>query len=183
MRASIGWWVERGQSYTSEVKPRITRLVFSSHFGAYPMLVLLLVTDRIVILITSHVLLAYRFPLDELVPSSIWVDYVLLVALGICYVCWLLLLVRGQVSAGTGTGFMICALAMSLRVLGAFPARYQQPFRLEASGVSAADVHVLSFARTSSFVFFVVGLAFVAAACISEWRLRRESPAWLGPGT
>ena len=89
------------------------------------------------------------------------------------FLTWLVLVVYGRSSAPTGAGFGIAATALAMRgaceLLLCLAWRWPRPEAL--SGISEPTMVEVA-RRTGVFAYFV-GLAFVVAACLAEWRLAR----------
>ena len=112
--------------------------------------------------------------------NSIYLGFSMTGMLILVYLAWLLLVIRKKVTAATGGGLALAAHALALRaaagcgesVLPWFGREYLQEKPVYG---------VLDAAYGLSVVAYATGLAFVVAACIAEWQLRRVAPDWAVP--
>jgi len=86
------------------------------------------------------------------------------------YTVWVVLLVRGLVSAATGAGFLVAGLALAARVHLDFRlAQVGRPFRASSPIPEVAEM--ASWVLPATLVAFAFGLATCAAACLWERRV------------
>lgn len=96
------------------------------------------------------------------------------------YVLWLLLVIRGKLTAATGGGLVLSAYALAARALasageGVLP--WYGRWLLGHKPIYGQ----LDLIYDLSVVAYVFGIALVVASAIAEWRLRREAPDWALP--
>lgn len=124
-------------------------------------------------------LLTIQFP-GNLVMVNQTANAWLLGVAAAAYTIWILALARGWITAATGGGFVIAAHALILRIVVELPQSILQIPLAEALPPEPYAT-VLPLARAFGLVAFVAGLAFVAAAVLSERRLRRMGTDWAFP--
>ena len=154
--------------------------------GLGPPLLLVVMPAFALVVLQTFVLLNLRIG-DP--PPANWrhvvLNFYLVGALGAAYLAWCVMHFRGWVSIATGAGFLVAGYALLQRIFCEFLASFftvplhlvdEVPYSVEAGAAAW-----MGLARGSGLVGFVLGLAFVVAACLAERRLRREAPAWAFP--
>lgn len=117
------------------------------------------------------------FPLNS---RHAWLNLWLLLILGIVVAAWTLGYARRWITAATGAGIVVSAVALVGRTAcELFLGFFHQPIADLVPGDPA--VTLCALVRYGGLAVFAFGLACTGAACVAERRVRRTAPDWVIP--
>ncbi len=144
-----------------------------------PALVSLWAANWFHILLGSYSLLMLRHYGSWMRANQV-ANTVLLGVVALAYTVWIFAVARRWVTMATGSGFVIAAHGLILRLVVELPQSLIQITLAETPPPEPYHT-TLVLGRAFGLVAYVMGLGFVAAAVVAERRLQPHTPWWAAP--